>query len=335
LAGYQRPTVIHVPLPTINLAGWAEAGFLQNIGDKVMATDIPAKWPASQAAMEWNGNTYGVLLVSYGYVFFVNERMFKDAGIAIPKTADELMSASAALTKNGKYGFAITDDNTVNFMRDALEFVTGNGGQWIKDGKWNFTDDKVVRAIEMWRDIATKYAPKGTDINAKRQAFYDGNVAMMIENPSVWPNVAAAAKPDVVNHLHLARMPFAVTPGDVSHGLSLPAGLSDEDKKLGWEFIQVSASPEMMRSYVELVKSPVARPGVDESLRNDRDTTVIAESAANAVALISNDYYGVRAHYADFSTALTNALRLILRGTGVREALVGLEQELTAKGIKP
>lgn len=329
------PTIIHVPLPTINLAAWADAGFLLDIGDRVAETDIPANWPASQAAMEWNGNTYGVLLVAYGYVFFVNERMFVEAGIAIPSTPEEMLAAAQALTGDGKYGFAVTDDNTVNFMRDALEFVIGYGGEWVKDGAWNFTDPNVVAAIEMWRELATEYGPTGTDIAAKRQAFYDGNVAMMIENPSVWPNVATAAPADIVDDLHLAPMPFEVTPGDVSHGFSIPEGLGDEDIALGWEFTEFAASPEMMRSYVELVKSPVTRPGADRSLREDPDTTIIAEAAADAVPLISNDYYGVRGSYAEFSTALTNALRTILQGNDVAETLSGLEQELTSEGIQP
>ncbi|MBS7699884.1 MULTISPECIES: extracellular solute-binding protein [unclassified Chelatococcus] len=330
------PSIVHVPLPTINLPAWAEAGFLQNVDDRIAGTDIATKWPANQASMTWKGVNYGVLLVHYGYVFFVNEKMFKDAGIAIPTNKVELLAAARALTKNGKYGFAITDDNTVNFMRDALEFVSGLGGQWAKDGAWNFTDPTVVEAIDLWREIGQKYAPRGTDINAKRQAFYDGNVAMMIENPSVWPNVAAAAKPDVVGDLHLATMPFKVVPGDVSHGFSIPQEADAETAKLAWAFTEMAASPDLMRSYVELVKSPVARPGVDQALLKDKDTVVIAKSAENAEVLIPNDYYGVRKNYAAFSTELTNTLRTILQGQAeTKEALAGLQERLNAKGITP
>lgn len=330
------PTVIHVPLPTINLPAWAEAGFLKSLDTEIAGTDIATEWPANQAAMSWDGVNYGVLLVHYGYVFFVNEKMFADAGIAIPTTREEVLAAAKALTADGKYGFAVTDDNSVNFMRDALEFVTGSGGQWVQNGAWAFTDPKVIEAIDAWRDLAANYAPTGTDINAKRQAFYDGNVAMMIENPSVWPNVAAAAQPGVVENLHLAPMPFEVKPGDVSHGFSIPAESSDEDAAMAWKFTEMAASPELMRSYVELVKSPVARPGVDESLKANRDTAIIAESAIGASVLVQNDYYGVRAKYADFATELTNALRTVLQGgTDTTAVMAKLQEDLTAKGITP
>src|SRR3954454_15357809 len=35
------PTLVHVPLPTINLPAWAEAGFLVAVDDRLGKTDIP------------------------------------------------------------------------------------------------------------------------------------------------------------------------------------------------------------------------------------------------------------------------------------------------------
>lgn len=329
------PTVIHVPLPILTLPAWAEAGFLKSLDEEIKGTDIESNWSPNQAAMAWKGSNYGVLTANYGYLFFVNEKMFRDAGIDIPKTPEDLLTAAKALTRDGKYGYAVTNDNTVNFMRDALEIVTGVGGVWVKDGKWNFTDPKVVQGIDLWRDLALNYAPKGTDIAAKHQSFYDGNVAMMIENASIWAQVKSQGKPELVEDMHLAPMPFEVWPGDVSHGFSIPTGLSEEDTQIAWELLETVTSPELMRAYVELVHAPVARPGVDDSLKDTPDTSVIAEGAAKAQVIIPNEYYGVRANYAEFSTELTNTLRAILQGTPTVEALQALESTLAAKGITP
>ena len=139
------PEIVHIPLPTINLPAWAEAGFLAPVDDRLAGTEYEADWPDAQEAIEWKGTSYGLLTVSYGFNFFYNERMFREAGVALPTTPDELRAAAEALTKDGKYGFAVTDDNTVNFMRDALEFVTGFGGEWAKDGSWNWTDRQSSR----------------------------------------------------------------------------------------------------------------------------------------------------------------------------------------------
>jgi multiple sugar transport system substrate-binding protein len=329
------PQVVHVPLPTINLPALADAGFLKSADDRITGTEYATDWPVAQSSMVWKGTTYGLMTVQYGFNFFYNQQMLDAAGIKLPTTPEELKAAAEALTKDGRYGFAITDDNTVNFMRDALQFITGMEGQWAKDGAWNWTDPKVVAALELWRDIANNYAPKGTDINAKRQAFYDGNVAMMIENPSVWPNVASAAKPELLASLHLAPMPFPVVPGDVSQGYAIAEGVDQATADLAWSLIELIASPEVMTSYVELVKTPAAREAANAPLLTNPDTAMIAEANSKAVPLVPNDFLGVRMKYADFSTEVTNALRSILQGTSVADAMTALQDQLTAKGITP
>lgn len=330
------PEIVHVPLPTINLPAFADAGFLMTVDDRIAGTEYETDWPEAQSAMSWMGSTYGLLTVLYGFNFFYNERMFEEAGLELPTNTEELLAAAEALTGDGRYGFAVTDDNTVNFMRDALQFVTGAGADWARDGAWNWTDPEVVAAIDLWREIAVNYAPRGTDINAKRQAFYDGNVAMMIENPSVWPNVAAAAGPDIVEHLHLGPMPFADVPGDVSQGYALSATLDEETADLAWDFIEFVASPEIMRVYVELVQTPVTRPEANEMLMATPDTAQIAADVVDTVMLIPNDFYGVRMRYAEFSAEVTDALRAILQGdASTADALAALQERLEGLGISP
>jgi hypothetical protein len=90
-----------------------------------------------------------------------------------------------------------------------------------------------------------------------------------------------------------------------------------------------------MKSYVELVKTPAARAGANEALNANADTAMIAQAGDKAVPIIPNEYYGVRLHYAEFSTEVTNALRGILQGQPVPAALSMLQKDLVAKGINP
>jgi multiple sugar transport system substrate-binding protein len=330
------PDIVHVPLPTVNLAAWANAGFLAPLDQRLAGSDIRTLWPKTQAAMTWKGTTYGVLMADYGFVLFYNEALLKSAGVSVPTTPEELLGAAAAVSKSGKYGFAITSDRSPNFVRDALHFVTGLGGEWSKGSRWNWTDPKVVAALDLWRKLAREHAPKGTDNNAKRQAFYNGDVAMMIENPAIWPNVKPAAKPDVFPSLHLARVPFANVPGDTSHGLAIPANLPEGRAQLVWQFIQFAASAQWQREYARLVKAPVARPGSADLFEADPDMRVIAQAAVNSVLLISNDATGVRQNYESFAAAVAASLHGLLQsdvptGHVMRE----LEKNLDAKRIAP
>jgi multiple sugar transport system substrate-binding protein len=330
------PDIVHVPLPTVNLPAWAEAGFLEPLDARIAGTDIETMWPQTQASMSWKDTSYGVLMADYGYVMFYNDALLKAAGVGVPTTPEELLAAAAATTKDGKYGFAITDDRSPNFVREALEFVTGMDGEWSKDGKWNWTDPKVVAALDVWRKLATSYAPRGTDSNAKRTVFTNGDIAIVIENPPSWAFVKSTATPEVLANMHVARVPFPTVPGDTSHGLAIPAGLPEDKAALVWDFIQLAASEKWQTEYARLVKSPVVRPGASDVLKTDPDTAVIVDSSASAKLLIGDGAAGVRANFDAFATILADSLQKLLQSDAPTEQLLGeLEQALTAKNITP
>src|SRR5690606_31805139 len=139
--------------------------------DYLAGTDVPELWPDTQASMEWNGTSYGALMQDYGYVLFYNEEALESAGVGVPTTVEEFVAAAEAATSGDKFGYAVTQDSTINFLRDVFQFITGTGAPWISNGNWNFTDPAVIDAVETWHTMATQYSPQGTDINQKRQAF--------------------------------------------------------------------------------------------------------------------------------------------------------------------
>jgi|EndMetStandDraft_2_1072991.scaffolds.fasta_scaffold01955_6 multiple sugar transport system substrate-binding protein len=330
------PDIVHVQLPTEYLAPWADAGFLEQLDTRLASTDIPGLWPDAQNAMKWKDATYGVLFADYGFVLFYNAALLEAAGVAVPTTPDELLAAAEKLTANGKFGFGITDDRSSAFVRGVLTFITGMGGQWTKDGAWNWTDPKVVEALDLWRKLAREFSPKGTDQNAKRQAFYNGDVAMMIENPSIWPNVKKAVDPALYPSIHLARFPLPVVPGDTSHGFALPTGIPEDRAALAWDFIQLVNSAKWQGEYVRLIKSPTSRPGASDILKDDPDTKVIVDAAEEAVLLISNDATSVRQHFSVISDALVDSFHALLETDApTLQVMQEIDAALNAKGITP
>lgn len=338
LTAQSAPEVIHVPTPTTTLPAWAEAGFLADLDAFLGTTDILEEWPDSQGVMAWDGTNYGALLVDYGYTLFYNEALLEEAGQEVPTTAEELLTAAQAVTDlpGDELGFAITADSSPNFLRDALVFVTGMEAPWIQDGAWNLTDPAVVEAFDVWRTLGADLSPQGTDIGQKREAFLTGNVAMMIEGPFYYSTIASSADESLVDSLHLATAPFSTQPGDVSHGLSIPAGLDDETQAAAESFVEFAASEEMMTSYSELVTSPVARPGAAEGLREDPETAPVADAAEDAVPIVSPELEGLRANYADFAGLAADHLQQLLQSDAPTEdVLAQFEQALTDAEITP
>ncbi len=332
------PDVIHVPTPISSLPAWAEAGFLESLDDFVAKTDVPAEWPNSQGAMEWNGTTYGVLTVDYGYTLFYNEALLAEAGVKVPTTAKELVAAAKAVSElpGDAFGYAITDDNTANFVRDALVFTAGMGAEWMKDGEWNFESDDVVAALDVWRELGTNYSPIGTNFAAKREAFLNGNSAMMIEGPFYFSTVQATADPALVDSLKIAKAPFAVNPGDISHGFSMAADLDDNTKAAAEKFLEFVISQESLEQYATIVSSPTARPGTTDALLENPLTAPIVEAWENSTPIIDTSAQGLRADYAKFADVVGAQLHVLLQSdASTADVLAELDTKLKDAGLTP
>lgn len=332
------PDIVHVPTPISSLPAWAEAGFLEPLDDFVQTTDVPEEWPASQAAMEWKGTTYGVLAVDYGYTLFYNEALLTEAGVGVPTTAEELVAAAKAVNDlpGDAFGYAITDDNTANFVRDALVFTAGMGAEWIKDGKWNFASDDVVDALDVWRELGAQYSPVGTNFAAKREAFLNGNSAMMIEGPFYYSTVQATADPALVDSLKIAKAPFEINPGDVSHGFSMAADLDDNTRAAAEKFLEFVISDESLTQYSEIVASPTARPGTADVLLEDPLTAPIVEAWENSSPIVDLTSEGVRSDYAKFADTVGAQLHVLLQGdASTKSVLKDLDTKLADAGLTP
>lgn len=332
------PDVIHVPTPISALPAWADAGFLAPLDDYLATTDVPELWPAAQGAMEWNDESYGVLLVDYGYTLFYNEALLAEAGVEVPTTADELLAAAKAVTAlpGDEFGFAITDDNTPNFVRDALVFTTGMGADWVTDGEWSFGSDEVVEALDAWRELGTEDSPIGTNFAAKREAFLNGNSAMMIEGPFYYSTVQTTAPAEIKDSLKIAKAPFDVNPGDVSHGLALAADLDENTRAAAETFLDFVISEQALEQYSTIVSSPTARLGSADALLEDPLTAPIIEAHEASAPIIDPSAQGVRSDYAKFAETVGTQLHQLLQSDApTADILKELDKKLTDAGITP
>lgn len=333
----EGPDLVHIPLPLTTLPAWADAGFLMNLDDYLAETDVPNDWPDTQASMEWNGTSYGALMQDYGYVLFYNQRMLDAAEVEVPTTVDELVSAAEATTTGDQFGYAVTVDSTVNFLRDVFQFVSGMGTPWISDGAWNFTDPAVVEAVDTWRTMATQYSPQGTDINQKRQAWFNGNAAMMIEGPFILGQIGDNSPAELIDDLHVAQLPFEVPSGDVSNGMSIYSGIPGEKLPMAEAFITHVISESTMESLASSVTNTVARRSANEILAGTPDTNEVVEAAENVGGLLfPAEAQGLRANFSDFQTIASDWFQQLLNtDISVEDAMSGLQSQLEAEGITP
>jgi len=304
-AANDPPDIVH--LPSASLLQFAKNDWLEPLDEILQDTDIPQTWSSLQSNMVLNGKTQGLLLLGYGFNLYYNEKMLNDAGIAVPTTPEQLLSAAEALTKDGIYGFGSTTVEMDNVFNEVSMFIIGEGNQWIKDGKYNLTDEEFVKAVDHYRKLL-KMSPQGVSVEQKRQLFFDGKIAMIIDGPFIYGQ-AKSDKSVAGPNIKISPAPFPQTPGNVSNNLSIAKNIEPEKKKLVGEFIKLAASPQWQAKYAEYSNSPVPRAGViSETYLNDHpEMKVFAEAAKNAVSIIP-DSLNVRTNFNQFSKTVQAAM---------------------------
>ena len=321
------PDIVH--LPSRDFASFADQGWLEPLDERLRSTDIAANWTPLQSEMNWNGKTQGVLLMGYGGMLFYNEQKLRDAKVALPKTPDEWLAAMKATTDAGKgqFGLATITAEHPNMVVEMASWVIGSGADWLKGGRYNFTDPAVVKAVDGWRQ-SVGYAPKGTNSATARQLFVDGKVAFLRDGPWVWGAVEKA-QAGVKPQLKVGALPFPATPGGASNSLHIAAKTDAGGKDAVWNFIAMAASPEWQHRYA-LTGSPAPRKGVlgPADIAAKPQLKAINDEAAKARNLFP-EVQAVRAGYNDFATAVTRAaMKMISTQEPTAKVLADLQSDL-------
>lgn len=325
------PHIVH--LPVRNLPAFAAQDWLSPLDDLIARTDVRSTYTSMAGEMTWNGKTQGVLLMGYGMMFFYNEKILKEAGVALPQNSDDLLRAIQATTNapKGVFGWGATTTDHPNIYVDWASWATGDGVSLIKDGQYNFTDPAVVRSIDRFR-IAARNAPKGTSTESMRQLFVDGKIAFMRDGP--WVGAMFAKAPaDVAPHLRMGLLPFTHNPGGNSNSIHIPAKIDPERRQLVWEFIQMLTTPEWQAKFMLVTKAPAPRRGAlsEAQIAANPALAAVAKSVSTAVNLFP-EHPVARTHYNQIAKLVGEAgIRLVNSDRPTADVLKDLQAELNRR----
>ena len=246
---------------------FASQGWFENLDPYFAKDNLMSDWTNLQSSMVYNGENQGLLVMSYGFVLYYNEKILEQAGVTVPTSVEELRNAVEKIEALGNpdlYPFGMTTQQHSNVFLEFCNFLVGEGTSMVKDGEYNLTSTEVVEAAKDYSYFASK-SPKGVPSEMLRQLFVDGKVAMIIDGPWVAPMIATADE-DIKPYLKLARPPFTIVPGTISNSLHIAKNLPEDRKQLVYEFYQQIASPENQVLYSELTQSPCGRLSASASI---------------------------------------------------------------------
>ena len=139
------------------MAPFVKAGLFADVSDVWAENGLDDTLGSAAASMTIDGKKWGVPYTYYQWGIYYRADIFKDLGIAPPKTWDELLAACAKLQENDITPFTIGTKYlwTAAGWFDYLNLRV-NGYEFHNDltaGKVTYTDDRVQAVFDKWDEI--------------------------------------------------------------------------------------------------------------------------------------------------------------------------------------
>ncbi|MEV6181697.1 ABC transporter substrate-binding protein [Streptomyces sp. NPDC052015] len=134
------------------------------------------------SAGTYEGKVYGLAPTVSTIALVYNKDMLSEAGVAVPRTWDELKAAAAKLTRPGRYGMAVDANATFEGSWQFLPFLWSNGG----DEK-RLDTPQAAQALQLWVDLVKSGSMSKSVLNWNQADLHDqfvaGKAAMMVNGP--------------------------------------------------------------------------------------------------------------------------------------------------------
>lgn len=189
---------------------YAESGLALPLNDYMPEYLLEDLLPASIDAVTLDGNIYSVPFEMEPVALWYNKAMLEEAGLDVPQTWDELLSAAEQLTTPDRYGILLpmNPDYFENFI--FYPFLWMAGADVVNE---DFTEAAVntpeaARALDLWgtmvREGWAASTSTGSDPNDER--FGNEQAAMFVSGYWVWGWIAESY-PELLPDIGVAPIP--------------------------------------------------------------------------------------------------------------------------------
>ena len=269
------------------------ADFLEPLDDVVTEEDLGSILEGyADKFLKKDDHIYGVPADFSGILFFVNKKMFDEAGISIPTNQEEFLEAAKALTKDGKYGLLEAWDKASHLQDNLNRWCLMFGGNF-----YDWTLDGTKEAIKFMYDLVHTYEVTGidnlsVDYETGNQKFADGNAAMYFQWAAAASSFAEAGK--YGDEIVCAPMPTFKTNKTPMSSWIWVVNENSSQKEAAKEYTKFMMTPEAQVAYVKATGkfSPTANLKVweDEELSEglltiDEHKMYVSEQAFEARTL--------------------------------------------------
>lgn len=257
-----------------NIAEFASAGWVYPVTEI-----LPKEYDIKDFRVDlsnvatYENTQYFAPFVGGGDVMMYRKDLLEEAGIAVPKTLEELVAAIKKLNNPSEklYGWSARGQrgSGMNVWR-WTPFFRALGGEWLDGDKPIFNSKEAVAATELYMDLMN-YSPPGIGTfnwSDSVEAFRGGQVAFLIESDVFGPWMEDEKKSLIAGKVGYAPPPAPLPSAGWSHGFAVSTvGAKDGCvKEISGDFVGWATSKEMeAKRLADGIFSDIARISTLES----------------------------------------------------------------------
>ncbi|MBA2872700.1 multiple sugar transport system substrate-binding protein [Anoxybacillus calidus] len=269
LIGGEGPDVFY--LDAFEAPALIETGVLEPL-DEYVTDDFDIddfEKPLLDAFKGKDGKIYGFPKDYSTLALLYNKKMFKEAGVEVPKTWDELREVAKKLTKGTEvYGLGVNPE-----LARLYHIAESKGGKVVTNNKASFADPKVVEALQPIVDmhLKDKSAAQPNEVGAGwgGEMFGQGKAAMVIEG-----NWAIPFLQDTFPNLEYGTAEVPTIDGKKATMAYTVAYVMNKDsnkKEAAWKLISYLTGKEGMKTWTSKGYALPTRKSVAAELGYDKD----------------------------------------------------------------
>jgi multiple sugar transport system substrate-binding protein len=140
-----------------------------------------------------DGKATGVPSDGWGQLLIYRKDLFDKAGLAAPRTLDDIRAAAQKLDQGRVAGITLATAPGDGFTAETFEHVALAEGCQLVDGggKVTFDTPPCVEALRYYGDLAKSYSVAGSqDVDSTRATYFAGRAAMMFWSPFLLDGMA-------------------------------------------------------------------------------------------------------------------------------------------------
>lgn len=201
-------------------------GLLAPLDEYLDKTDVADFQQNLLKGYQKDGKTYGLPKDYNTLGLFYNKDMLSKAGVKVPTTWDELMTAAQKLTTGSVKGLALADD-----VARFAPFMFQAGGKVVDNGSAAFNTPEAAKGMDFYYSLfKNKYAatPKDLGDGWSGDSLAHKHAAMVIEGGWLIPSMVTAG-PDV--KYGIANLPKGSQEGNLAFTVAYVMNKDAKDKK--------------------------------------------------------------------------------------------------------